>query len=199
MDHEGYAAWEEHMISTLAGEDAQRLQAAPEQSLSALAQHARTLTRWRPGATTIADEVRNLRSEFTAGRVGPDWIEDGRLFNMARDSLPATQHWPDIPRDAEIVWRESVSDVWAEYQPAISRFLAAHAFAAWMAYQGRGLPSLIRRLCTALAVLRVEAVRVGTVDPPFTRSSLKHSIRQTDLLLVHLVDRDELAARLSTA
>jgi hypothetical protein len=118
---------------------------------------------------------------------------------MARDSLPATQHWPDVPRDAEIVWRECVSDVWAEYQPAISRFLAAHAFAAWMAYQGRGLPSLIRRLRTALAVLRVEAARVSTIDAPFTRSSLKHSIRQTDLLLIHLVDRDELASRLSAA
>jgi len=55
MDNEGYAAWEAHVIRTLAGGDGQRLQATPEQSLNLLEVHAHTLRRWRPGATTIVD------------------------------------------------------------------------------------------------------------------------------------------------
>lgn len=110
------------MIRTLAGEEAQRSGRAPEQSLDLIEQDLQTLMRWKPG-----------------------WPSERRLFDTARASLAATHCWPGVPDTVEDVWQAQVAAGWGDYHVVIARFVAAHAFASWMAYQGNGLSSVIRR------------------------------------------------------
>ena len=66
-----------------------------------------------------------------------------------------------------------------------------------MAYQGSGAVSHITRLRLVLAVLRAECIRCCVhEDGELDARLLTHAIRQTDLLIVHLIDRARLAARL---
>jgi hypothetical protein len=201
MDLAGYAAWEAHMVRTLAGCDALRSRRSPDQSMDLLEEHARTLGRWRPGGPSLAEAVDALPSDRLRPEVERvDWERDRRLFDRVRAALGPAQSWPEIPRDVEDGWDRRVAPGWVNHHAVIGRFLGAHAFASWMAYQGNGVLSLVNRLRAALAILRVEAVRACLrKDQPLSGSLLKHSLRQTDLLLVHLVDRDALAARLATS
>lgn len=75
------------------------------------------------------------------------------------------------------------------------RFLAARAFASWMAYQGGGVVAVLGHLHLNLATLRTELGQRATEGLP-SREALKEAIRATDLRLLHLTDRDELARRL---
>ncbi len=103
------------------------------------------------------------------------------LFQLARAAVPSPWTWP------EYLGARSDS-VLHEAPTIVGRYLAAHAFASWMAYQGNGLAATVLYLRVTLAVLTVEVGRHGT---------LRDGIRHADLLLRHLVDRETLAARLS--
>jgi len=79
----------------------------------------------------------------------------------------------------------------------VGRYLAAKVFGSWLAYQGRGLRTVLAGALAALAVLRVEAARqcaanARRLDAPL----LKEAIRQSDLILVHLASGDILARKL---
>jgi Fe-S-cluster containining protein len=68
---------------------------------------------------------------------------------------------------------------------AVQRWLAAHLFGNWIAYQGRGLRTIVRYLRTCLDVFTVELSRDGnTLD----------AIRRSDYLIVHESDSQQLAA-----
>ena len=109
----------------------------------------------------------------------------------------ATYTWREYPDHAETNWNQRVARGWRAHGQVINRFLAAHAFAAWMAYQGSGAVSHITRLRLVLAVLRAECIRCCVhEDGELDARLLTHAIRQTDLLIVHLVDRASLTARL---
>jgi hypothetical protein len=107
-------------------------------------------------------------------------ITQEALFQLARAAVPPPLTWP------EYLSAENESAL--QTPSVVGRYLAAHAFASWMAYQGNGLAATVLYLRVALAVLTVEAARRGT---------LRDGIRHADLLLRHLVDRETLAARLS--
>jgi hypothetical protein len=200
MDLDAYSAWEAHAVHVLAG--ASRGPArSPEASLQLLDRDARTLARWRPGGRSLSDAVQALAMDAPEESVvcEPDWDAERCLFNVARQSLPPSHQWREYPLEAGSVWAANAR-AWSDHAVAINRFLAAHCFAAWMAYQGNGLLSLTRRLHLALAVLRAEAVRrCDGRDRVLTRARLKEAFRQTDLLLVHLADRSAIAGRLATS
>ena len=131
------------------------------------------------------DTVRALASSDAPDAVvddllSGDTMSDRELFELARASVPEPYDWPeyvDGSAPSESAYQNRV----------VGRFLAAHAFACWMAYQGNGLHSIALYLRLVLAVLRTELVR---------QQSVIEAIRQSDLLLRHLIDRDALAARL---
>jgi hypothetical protein len=101
--------------------------------------------------------------------------------------------WPDDPPDLERRW-PALQARWRASAPVINRFLAAHAFASWMPYQGGDVVSGIRRLRLALAVLRAEVTRAAEATTgEVTVATFVCGIRQADLLLVHLIDRSSLA------
>jgi Fe-S-cluster containining protein len=145
----------------------------------------RMLMDWDGYSAWEREAVHALTTSENADEV-LDWLagralatSDEELFETARASVPAPYAWPAhvMPhRDAEL-------------PPAVvGRYLAAHAFACWMAYHGNGLASIAVYVRLALAVLRAEVAR---------RNALIDGIRQSDLLLRHLVDREILAARIN--
>ncbi len=199
MDPDGYGAWEAHMVRTLAGHADASDPRAPEASIARLERDARTLSRWTPGRGALVDAVAAVGGENAPASGDIDWDEERRLFDAARASVPSSYAWPALPLPSDEGWARWAAAGWPEHGAVVGRYLAAHAFASWMAYQGNGVRSLIRRLRTALAVLRAEVVRTcAASDRKLVRSDLAHSIRQADLLLVHLADREFLAARLAT-
>jgi len=111
-----------------------------------------------------------------------------------RALLPAAPRGPD---EADSRW---VAPAWPALGRPIRRWLAAKAFASWLALQGEGLRTTVIGLRTALLVLRAEAARgCGDAVRPLDAGLLKEAVRRTDLLLVHLADPDTLARRLSRA
>jgi hypothetical protein len=91
-----------------------------------------------------------------------------------------------------------VAPAWAALGRPIRRWLAAKAFASWLALQGEGLRTTALGLRVALDVLRAEAARgCAEAGRMLDRGLLKEAVRRADLLLVHLADPDALARRLS--
>ena len=196
MDLDAYSAWEAHAVRSLAGPASLAAAASPETVLDALAADAARLMKWRPGDITLRDAIHALDRTGVRpdGLTLPDWESETRLVPMVHDSIPEDQRPAPLkcfPRDLFTVER---AREWRARAVFINRFLAAHAFAAWAAYQGRGLDSLIGALRAALAVLRYEVLRACEHSAgPLTDDVLKTGIRQADLLLVHLADRRQLA------
>lgn len=76
----------------------------------------------------------------------------------------------------------------------IRRFLAARAFASWFAYQSGGPAGVQAALRLMLGLLR-ERMRAHDASDARADAALKESVRETDLHILHLADRDVLARR----
>lgn len=199
MDHESYAAWERHMVEMLAGEESDG--SAPEESLARLRVDAEQVASWTPGDGALIDRVGSRESGVgsrraavgSAAAAAP--VESARvLFDLVRRTVPSALAWAEAPPHVDDEWRVRVEPAWIDWAPVVRRYLAAHAFASWIAYQGRGIVSIVHSLDAALAVLKVELVRVcQSRDATLDRATLHHSIRQADLLLRHHADREALA------
>jgi hypothetical protein len=107
-------------------------------------------------------------------------VPEGALLAVAGEAVPPTYSRPQLTPP-----KPSGPDL---PPPVAGRYLAAHVFASWMAYQGNGLLATVLYLRTVLTVVRSELAR--------GRSPID-AIRQADLLLRHLIDRQVLATGLS--
>jgi hypothetical protein len=177
MDAEGYTAWETHMVATLAAAP------TPAAALDALRADAAALARWRPGSRALTEAVAALDG---AGYVEAPPIVT--LYEEVRAAIVVDLR-PPVP---------DAIDVPPFGSPALSapvrRFLAAHAFASWCAYQGRGVRTIVRSLDSALATLAVEAARVSRVaGRPLDPALLVEAFGAADLRLRHQADRQALA------
>jgi hypothetical protein len=190
MDLESYARWESHLVSWLGGERNPNGRWSPEDVLAFFEGQAHTLATWRHGGGTLADAVRALASDAPiAAERAPQWEEERRLRSLARQSSPESASWAADVADLEEIWRHDVATAWRAEASVVNRLLAAHAFASWTAYRAAGVQSQVRWLRLVLAVLRGEAARHCHHEGGLlTRARLLDAIRQTDLLLRHLVD-----------
>ena len=131
-------------------------------------------------------ELMKKRGQFKPGQ---------RVIGLPKTS-PRNRRRPAVSADCLLAFhftREQAGLPPAFLFMRINRFLAAHAFASWTDYQGDGVLCGIRRLRLALAVLRAEALRAARAEnDELTDDTLMQAIRQSDLLLVHLVDRQRL-------
>jgi hypothetical protein len=123
-----------------------------------------------------------------------------RHFAVARDAVPRDLSVPDVPAMVEQIDARFVAPTWHVFSPVLHRYLAGRLFGSWVAYQGRGLRTIVASLACALSIVRIEANREcltagRNLDAPLLTSA----IRQADLLLVHKADRQELAEALSLA
>ena len=142
---------------------------APDTALAALRVAVDDASGWSPerGPLDVA-----VRSAFDRAReTRAPWHAGDRVRQAWADDVVASIPRPHRPR---------VLDRTPEPPPpgVLARFLAAHAFASWTAHQGTGLHAWLR----SLEVASVLAEDFG--------------VRQADLLLRHLADPSELAARL---
>jgi hypothetical protein len=115
------------------------------------------------------------------------------LFEAARAAVPAPLSWPAAPDNIERAWSEFVEPVWETFAPVVDRYLAARLFASWAAYFGDGTAAVRREVEIASVVLRVEATRQCLqAARPLDASLLEQAIRQSDLLLMHYADRNQM-------
>ena len=142
-----------------------------------------------PGA--LGDGFRYPRD--SAGRESRGW-----QWQLVADTVPHRALLPAAPEglgEADDRW---VAPAWPSLGRPIRRWLAAKAFASWLALQGEGLRTAVLGLRVALGVLRAEAARgCAEARRPLDSDLLKEAFRRADLLLVHLADPEALARRLS--
>ena len=79
---------------------------------------------------------------------------------------------------------DAVPGAGLEKTGAVQRWLAAHLFGNWIAYQGRGLQTIVRYVRACLDVFTIELARDGH---PL------EAIRRSDFLIVHEADSQQMA------
>ena len=131
------------------------------------------------------DEESAAGGMASAWQVAADCVPRGALLAAAPERLgEADERW--------------VAAAWPSLARPTRRWLAAKAFASWMALQGEGLRTTVAFLRVALGVLRSEAARgCAETGRSLDAEQLREAFRQADLLLVHLADPEALARRLS--
>ena len=196
FDLPAYHTWELFVTRTFARQDL-----APEQALALVATAAESIRSWTPTGTPLLDLVQQAtefpRASAGGGRVNLDAM--ARLFEEIAKSIPDGLPMPKLPVDLLATDARFVQPAWGDFARPIRHFLAAHAFGAWIAYQGEGLRTIVHALYAALAVLRVEANReAGRTARVLDADVLLSAIRAADLLLVHQASRERMARHLST-
>jgi hypothetical protein len=160
MDWEAWHRLEDHSVDVLCN-----VAQTPEEGLGRLREAVERLRAWRPGSQpllTAVDEAfhrtRGEASEFrldTARRVA-------EVLGAAPQRAPGTG--PPLPEHVPRPLFRAPREV-------EQRFLAAHAFASWTGYQGRGLRAWLRGIEAAYALL-----------------DAGYGVARADLLLRHLAD-----------
>lgn len=190
MDLDGYAAWERHMVARCAAPGV-----TAESVVATLDRDARLLRRWAPGGPSLVEAVASLPRDVV--RAAPHDTIDVN-FDLYRDVLNVV---PDDLKPAVDerglgeAYASFVRDQWDAFSRPLTRYLAAKAFAAWSAYQGRGVLTIVRGLDAALALVRVEAARLTrNAGRALDAALLLEAFRGADFVLNHLAGGDALAA-----
>ena len=189
MDHEGFTAWERHMVARFS--DVAR---PPSTVIATLWRDAQLLCEWRPGSVSLPAAIAQLPREYV------NLQEDAGLATSLRRHAEVVGAVPDDlkPEPDETGLDEAmathVRDRWSDFHAPINRYLAAKAFASWTAYQGRGIRSIVRGIDAALALVRVEASRqCRDARHALDADLLREAIRRADYLLNHLAVGEDLA------
>jgi len=194
FDFESYARWEAFIVSTLAGE------APIADQLAKIANAAETLRTWTPACGAFADWALRALETATVDSTALQFYRTIRTTD-AYDALrqfalvPPSRHEGGLT--AATIYRRTVGSSslydWNGGARAVRRYLAAKAFASWSAYESRGVRTLVAELLVSQLVLGVECQRASdAADRPLDRALMIEAIRQSDLLLVHLIDRPRL-------
>jgi Fe-S-cluster containining protein len=198
MDLESYAMWEARALGVLADD-----RYTPESALAALGVEVERLRTWSPRQGPLLAALSELPGSDPSGSdpVGSDPIEcRTRRFRDVLDCLHEWLEHPQLPEDPADLDERWVTPRWTEHARPLRRYLAARLHASWVAYQGRGLRTVVESLAAALAVVRVEAARAcAETGRPVDKNLLIQAIRAADLLLVHKADSLALARRWSDA
>lgn len=202
FDLESFTLWERYLVDTLSSSSL-----TVDQTLLAVAARAESLRTWSIDAGSLAAWTRaQLAPEADGPGVAPAVharyapFTGVAAFRHAVDAVPpglTRPLLPDAHAEADATW---VTPQWPIVRPRVLRVLGAKAFASWTAYQSRGIRTQIAELFLTAAVLRLECVRAcHAAQRPLDTHLLLDAVRQTDLLLVHLVDRDLLLPWLGKA
>jgi len=209
MDWPSLERWEEFAVSVLGDETR-----TPEAALDVLAGAAEEARRWTPEQGALEDRFSTARKRTSSDAEelplpqspasGISGVSrsvcqslDPPAWQVVADSIPHGSLLPSPPYGLDDAER-LVTMGWPSLATPILHWLAAKAFASWLALQGEGLRTTVLGLRLALDVLRAEAGR-GCAGAGRTLDAglLKEAVRRADLLLVHLADPAALAKRLS--
>jgi Fe-S-cluster containining protein len=194
-DHEGFAAWERHMVARCAD-----MSLNPESVIATLARDARLLRQWRPGRSSLSDAVAALPRDAVRADPHRTLAASLAFFTEARKAVPEDL-MPEPDEDGlPEAFASYVAGKWDQFGAPLNRYLAAKAFATWTAYQGRGVLTIVRGLECALALVRVEAARqCRDSGRSLDADLLLEAFRAADFILNHLAAGDELAKTWSRA
>ena len=188
MDHEGYTAWEHHMIEVCAAAS------DPESALATLGRDARTLRGWTGGAEPLVAAVSRLQRDPVLAAVPANLSASLAAHAEAMACVPDDLMPPPDLGGLADAYDRWVRDEWRRFAAPLVRYVAGKAFASWTAYQGRGVLSIVRGLDASLSLVRVEAARqCRDASRPLDADLLKEAIRQADFVLNHLATGEELA------
>ena len=200
MDDGAYGAWERHAVRLLASPSV-----TPEAALGTLDRDVESLRRWLPGdASSLRDAIANLPEAVVERPVPRDVEEAVGLHGVVTGCVPVglpPELRPDAPDGGlDAVYRDLVRSELHRFRRPINRYLAAHAFANWCAYQGRGLRTFVMSLRAALATLEIACVRqCRDARRALDAELLLNAVRQSDFLLRHLASREALTTAWSRA
>lgn len=184
MDDAAYEAWEAHVVWRCA--TVPSLWAA----LATIRGDAEALGRWQPDHGDLMGAVRACRDRqpVDAPVLDDAWVRT-RVRDVRTVAPGASAQGPDDagPLQAALAALQP-------YEPAALRLVAAHAFASWCAYQGRGLAAHVRSLEAVAAVLVTEVARAGGASTVLDDEGFLAAVSATDFLLRHQASREELAA-----
>jgi hypothetical protein len=200
MDWPSLERWERFAVSVLGDEGL-----APEAALGRLGAAAEEARGWTPDEGAFAGFfARVLESALAREGAGEELGRDpaprrSRAWSFAAGCVPRRALLPPAPAGLDGTAERLLAPARSTLGLPIRRWLAAKAFASWIALQGEGLRTTVAGLRLALAVLQAEAARgCAEGERVLDEELLKEAVRRADLLLVHLADPAGLARRLST-
>jgi hypothetical protein len=198
FDFESYARWEAFIVSALARD------APVANALALIAAAAEMLRTWTPENGAFNRWVSRALQISTADPTALDLYRAFRATD-AYDALRRFVLVPPKPGEGGLelaaspaptrMWSSSFVREWNSEARAVRRYLASKAFASWSGYESRGIRTLVAELLVSELVLRVEYERAcEAARPPIDRALMIEAIRQSDWLLVHLIDRPQMIA-----
>jgi hypothetical protein len=196
-DLDGYGAWEQACVATFA-----RTDLSYQAALDLVAAATEDVRGWRPGAVTLSERVqaafRDARPEAGADAgAHARAIETVAALCSGRVPEDVIRDYPaDETARLEEAWQQRVAPAFPRFDVAMKNYLAARVFANWIAYQGRGLRSIVEWLRTCAALVRHQTVvraRDGGSAPD--TADFLEAVRMADLLLLHVIDTQAFAWR----
>lgn len=196
---EAHARWEAHAVETLARDDLDSSRA-----VALLAARAEAARRWTPRQGPFDAHLERClaETEIPSAGAGLDGQTCTEAWRLVAGCVPRGHPLPSPP-DPHPREERVAADAAHRFGPhdaPVRRWLAARAFASWLALQGEGLRTTVLGLRLALEVLGAEVERgrgPGEPSPPLDETALLEAFRRADLLLVHLADPTALARRLA--
>lgn len=199
FDFESFSQWERFLVEAVSGSPESvtttlAMVAATAEELRAWSVERGSLVDWTAGVLSHPRPVPGSAAAMYEQLLTPD------AFLQLAATVPRGLDAPALPPELEDTDAALVEPAWPAWAPAVLRYLGARAFASWTAYQSRGIRTQVAELFAAAGVLRIECARAcqrgGSI---LDRSTVLDAVRATDLLLVHLADREALMRWLGKA
>jgi Fe-S-cluster containining protein len=188
-DLAGYTAWERAAIGVLA-----RTGVTWEEALRQIAAATDRVRPWVAREGPLEDRVTRAfqRTWCDGGLITPS---DQQLVDLVSRLTEGRTGGDLRPIDEfDRLWNDRIGIAFAAYDTAMKNFLAARLFACWIAYQGRGLRSIVHWIRAAAALVRQRALRRALEsNQPTTLEDFTEAVRTTDLLLLHAIDTQAFA------
>jgi Fe-S-cluster containining protein len=182
-DLEGYNAWERAALSIFS-----RPGLTHEECLDLISAATESLRRWRPQTEPLATRVTREFEVADAGQSRDRTWCARTIQVMNKLSCGRASPLPSADQlDEE--WTRHVGDQHDWLEGPTKNYLAARLFGNWIAYQGRGLRTVLEWLRACAAVVRSELLaRVARSVGPPTAADFIEAVRAADLRLLHVLD-----------
>jgi hypothetical protein len=181
MDHDGYDAWEAHMIGRCLGGGRR-----PDSVLATLTRDAAVLARWQPGTESLRDAVGNLPAAIVESAAPPSLDPSRELEQQCLAAVPSELRSEADDHGLDEAFRRHVVPHWDDLSAPVNRYIAAKAFASWTAYQGRGVRTIVRGIEAAVALVRLDAARqCRDAGRALDDGLLLEAFRSADFVLNH--------------
>ena len=179
-DIAGYDAWERSVIDTLTR--------SPQVSraLDVIGAATEDVRRWTPAHGALANTIAAAFTAASERTIDRAWssaeLDIVRTLNRGEVAL-------ETPPDLERAWQALAPPERVDLHRPIGHYVAARAFANWIAYQGHGLRTVVAWLRACHDVLRsVTLSRAASTRRPLAREDLLESIRLADMVMLHTID-----------